>query len=336
MRDAREGQLPVLDRIVMGIVDSDQFQMSAAGARKTTTAPRASRTTAQRCGELREAGMFITKKHLSRRTVLKGVGVTSRLPLLDAMIPAGDRARQTAAAPKPRMGFVYFPHGAVMASWQPTQTGTDFEFPPILKPLEPFKEHLTVVSGLRNKAGESPSPHAIIAGTWLSCVHPAVSQAPHGGVTRSDRRQAHRPGHGAAVARGRRRGRRWRVRPQLRLQLRGTIAFRTPTQPLPMEHNPRKVFHRLFGQGDTARSARDHRRDRSMLDHGHGQTPRICSAQLGAARPRDGRRLSRLGARDRAPRAEAEGEGQLRRQAAGRAARHAGGLRQAARHDVRA
>src|SRR5215469_18270389 len=104
---------------------------------------------------------FITKKHLSRRRVLQGMGVSIALPLLDAMIPAGTALANTAAAPKPRMGFVYFPHGAVMANWSPAQTGTDFEFTPILKPLEPYREHLTIVSGLRNKTGESPSPHAI-------------------------------------------------------------------------------------------------------------------------------------------------------------------------------
>src|SRR5215813_15629085 len=108
--------------------------------------------------------MFITKKHLSRRTVLKGVGVTLSLPLLDAMIPAATALAQTAAAPKPRMGFIYFPHGAVMQNWSPAKAGTDYEMTPILKPLEPFRDQLTIVSGLRNKTGESPSPHAIIAG----------------------------------------------------------------------------------------------------------------------------------------------------------------------------
>src|SRR6476620_5779749 len=127
--------------------------------------------------------MFITKKHLSRRTFLRGAGVAVGLPLLDAMIPAGTALAQTAAAPKPRMGFVYFPHGAAMANWSPSQTGADFHFTPILKPLEPYKEHLTIVSGLRNKTGESPSPHAIIAGTWLSCVHPPVSQQPNAGIS---------------------------------------------------------------------------------------------------------------------------------------------------------
>src|SRR5580658_9976972 len=127
--------------------------------------------------------MFITKKHLSRRTMLKGAGLTLGLPLLDAMIPAGTALADTAAVAPPRMCFVYFPHGAVMSNWVPTSTGTDFKISPILEPLDPYRQYLTIVSGLRNKAGESPSPHAIIAGTWLTCVPPPVSQAPHGGVS---------------------------------------------------------------------------------------------------------------------------------------------------------
>ena len=196
---------------------------------------------------------FITKKHLSRRTVLQGVGVTMALPLLDAMVPASTALAQTAAAPKPRMGFVYFPHGAVMANWTPTKTGTDFEFTPILKSLEPYRDQVTVVSGLRNRTGESPSPHAIIAGTWLSCVAPAVSQAPHGGISADQVAALHigqdttlpsleLAGEGGGGA----------CDPSFGCSYSGTVSFRTPTQPLPMEHNPRKIFYRLFGQGDNA------------------------------------------------------------------------------------
>src|SRR6185369_1046098 len=102
--------------------------------------------------------MFVSRKHLSRRTVLKGAGAAIALPLLDAMVPARTALAQTAAAPAPRLGFVYFPHGALQDEWQPKATGRDFEFPFILKPLEPIREHVTVVSGLRNKGGESSSP----------------------------------------------------------------------------------------------------------------------------------------------------------------------------------
>src|SRR5687768_18526881 len=106
--------------------------------------------------------MFLSKKHVSRRAVLKGAGATIALPLLDAMIPAGTALAQTVAAASPRLGFVYFPHGALEDQWTPTQTGRDFDFPFILKPLEPFREYVTVVSGMRNKGGESASPHGIL------------------------------------------------------------------------------------------------------------------------------------------------------------------------------
>jgi hypothetical protein len=197
--------------------------------------------------------MFITKKHLSRRTVLQGVGAAISLPLLDAMIPASTALAATAAAPKPRIGFTYFPHGAIQARWQPKETGALGDLPQILKPFEAYKQHMTVVSGLRNKAGESPSPHAIIAGTWLGCVAPAISQQPNGGTSADQIAAQHigqdttlpsieLAGEGGGGA----------CDPSFGCSYSGTVAFRTPTQPLPMEHNPRKAFYRLFGQGDNA------------------------------------------------------------------------------------
>src|SRR5690606_21727690 len=116
--------------------------------------------------------MFISKKKLSRRTVLRGAGASIALPLLDAMIPAGTAFAQTAATPAPRLGFVYFPHGAVMHEWEPRQTGANFAYSRILEPLAPLNDSVTVVSGLRNKGGESTNPHGIIEETWLSCVAP--------------------------------------------------------------------------------------------------------------------------------------------------------------------
>ena len=101
--------------------------------------------------------------------MLRGAGAAITLPLLDAMIPASTALAQTAAKPAPRMGFIYFPHGAIIKAWSPVETGTSFAMSPILKPLEPFRSHLTIVSGLRNKGGESSDPHGIMAGTWLSC-----------------------------------------------------------------------------------------------------------------------------------------------------------------------
>ena len=197
--------------------------------------------------------MFITKKHLSRRTMLKGAGVSIGLPLLDAMIPAGTALADTVAVAPPRMGFVYFPHGAVMSNWVPTATGTDFKISPILEPLDPYRQYMTVVSGLRNKAGESPAPHAIIAGTWLTCLHPPASQQPHVGPS-ADQVAAkyigqdtplpsiELAGEGGGGA----------CDPSFGCAYSGTIAFRTGEQPLPMDNNPRAVFARMFGLGDTA------------------------------------------------------------------------------------
>ncbi len=196
--------------------------------------------------------MYITKKFISRRTVLRGAGATIALPLLDAMIPAATALAQTAAKPTPRMGFVYFPHGAVMKAWSPAEAGTDYTMSPILKPLEPFRSHMTIVSGLRNKGGESSDPHGIMAGTWLSCYGIKNRDDDHG--TTADQLAARHFGADTPL-------------PSLELTGEGgnatcgqgatgcgfgsTVAFRTPNQPLPMEDNPRKVFYQLFGQGDT-------------------------------------------------------------------------------------
>ena len=196
--------------------------------------------------------MFITRKFLDRRTVLRGAGVSIALPLLDAMIPAATALAATAAAPRVRMGFVYFPHGAVQQHWVPAKTGTDFAISKILEPADKHRKSMTIVSGLRNKGGESNTPHAIIAGTWLGCVKPTRTHDPHAGTT-ADQMAAKALGADTAF-------------PSLELSTEGgavcdpgygcsyghTVAFRSPTQPLPMEFNPRKIFYRLFGQGDTA------------------------------------------------------------------------------------
>jgi hypothetical protein len=184
--------------------------------------------------------MFVFKKRLSRRTVLKGAGATIALPLLDAMIPAGTAWAQTAAAVSSRLGFIYFPHGALQEEWTPTKTGRDFDFPFILKPLEPHRNYVTVVSGLRNKGGESSSPHGIIEETWLNCVAPRQRNAKTGVGVTVDQIAARHLGKGTSL-------------PSLELcgEAGGMISFRTPQQPLPMESNPRKAFYAMFGQGDT-------------------------------------------------------------------------------------
>jgi BMFP domain-containing protein YqiC len=200
--------------------------------------------------------MFITKRHLSRRTFLRGAGVAVGLPLLDAMVPSLTALAQTAAKAAPRLGFVYLPHGAIMENWTPAATGAGFELSPILKPLEPFRNRLTVVSGLENKPAIAPPVHALNPGTWLSCVTPRATQEPYGGVTIDQIAAAHlgqnTPLPSLEVATEGRAGAGGACDRSFGCSYAGTLSFRTPTTPLPMEADPRKLFERLFGQGDTA------------------------------------------------------------------------------------
>jgi hypothetical protein len=197
--------------------------------------------------------MFITKKHLSRRHLLRGLGSSVALPLLDAMIPASTALAQTAANPQPRLGFVFFPHGAVMDRWVPRTTGTDFEVSQILKPAEQFKSKMTIVSGLRNKPAESTDPHGIIAGTWLRCVHPGDtgSTDPKHGMT-ADQLAAQYIGKGTtfpSLEMGTPVG--GPCAPNFSCSFGSSLSFRTPNQPLPIENNPRKLFYQMFGLGDS-------------------------------------------------------------------------------------
>ena len=104
------------------------------------------------------------------------MGVTLALPLLDAMLPAQTLLKKTAAAGTPRMGFVYVPHGAIMDQWTPAAEGTSFEFSRILKPLEPYRDRLNIVSGLGNRAADSTAVHSLSPTTWLSGVRPKPTQ----------------------------------------------------------------------------------------------------------------------------------------------------------------
>ena len=176
------------------------------------------------------------------------------LPLLDAMIPASTALAQTAAKPTPHVGFIYFPHGAVMNRWTPTGESQIGEFGDILKPLDKYKAMTTVFSNIDSQAAIGPV-HALSPGTWLSCVRPAISQEANAGIT-IDQIAAQQIGQDTPL-------------PSLEVATEGrggggacdrnygcsygaTISFRTPTTPLPMESDPRKLFERLFGQGDTA------------------------------------------------------------------------------------
>jgi hypothetical protein len=214
--------------------------------------------------------MYITKKHLSRRTVLKGAGCAISLPLLDAMIPAATALAQTAAAPKVRMAFVYFPHGAVMSQWTPTKEGADFDFPQIIAPLKPFQKQLTIISGMENKSAIAAPVHAITPGTWLSCVPPRISHDPYGGIT-IDQIAAKHIGQDTPLptleVATEERGGEGSCDRNYGCSYGKTIAFRDPATPLPMEHNPRKLFQKLFGAGDTAdERVRIAHENRSILD----------------------------------------------------------------------
>jgi hypothetical protein len=222
--------------------------------------------------------MFITKKHLSRRTVLKAAGVSLSLPLLDAMIPAGTALAQTAAQGKLRAGFFYIPHGAIMWNtpygkdmdhWTPTGAGADFKLSPILKPLENYKKYVTTFGNLENKLPQG-SVHTIVPGTWLSSVKPDQKATGAHMAQTIDQMIAEKIGGDSVL-------------PSLEVASEtttqsaacgtgacyysSTLSFRNATTPLPMEFNPRKVFVQLFGAGDTAeeRATVAHRRA-SVLD----------------------------------------------------------------------
>src|SRR5580704_15347394 len=217
--------------------------------------------------------MFITRKSVGRRTALQGIGATVGLPLLESMIPAATAWADTAAGKTPkRFAFIGFPHGAIMDSWWPKETGTDFTISPILQPLEPFKKHLTIVSGLRNKPAETPEPHAYIEQGWLTAVKPAEfgKAGPDSGVS-ADQMAVRFVGQDTRL-------------PSLELSIgqgSARLAWRTPTQSLPQEGNPRAVFQKLFGQGDTDQErAQILTETGSILDRVKAQAQRL-QASLG-------------------------------------------------------
>ena len=217
--------------------------------------------------------MFITRMHIPRRTFLRGMGVTLALPFLESMVPARTLLAQTAARGASRLGFVYIPHGAIMKEWTPATEGAGFEFTPILKPLEPFAQYVNVVSGLGHKAADTTAVHSLSPTTWLSGVRPKATQGvdAYAGVT-ADQVAAEAIGQETPL-------------PSMELATEdhsgligscdrdygciymNTLSWRTPTTPMPMEINPRKVFERMFGQGGSSkeRLARI-QEDRSILD----------------------------------------------------------------------
>ncbi|HCE03111.1 MAG TPA: hypothetical protein DEQ98_07705 [Acidobacteria bacterium] len=214
--------------------------------------------------------MIITKMSLPRRTVLRGLGAAVALPLLDAMVPAASALSRTAANPPRRFGVVYVPNGIAMEHWTPTQEGRGFDLTPILQPLAPFRDQMTVVSGLR---GYWTPAHAGASTTFLTgAAGVAGETAPVADIS-MDQILAREYGQETELA-----------SLQLAIDSRAnagqcsgghscvytnTICWRSQTTPLPMENNPRVVFEQMFGDsGSTDPAIRLARmqRDRSILD----------------------------------------------------------------------
>jgi hypothetical protein len=222
--------------------------------------------------------MFITKKSLDRRMFLRGVGTAVALPLLDSMVPALAAPGRNAGTPVRRMAFLYVPNGIIMKDWTPAAEGKGFEFTKTLKAVEPYREKLLVLTGLDHYNGQSlgdgAGDHARAGATWLTGVHPRKTQGAdiQAGVS-VDQVAAKEMGSATAF-------------PSIEIGLEdnrmvggcdsgyscaysNTVAWASPSTPLPPEMNPRAVFERLFGDGETtdpAARALQARQDRSILD----------------------------------------------------------------------
>src|SRR5438046_3022149 len=213
--------------------------------------------------------MFITKKHLSRRTFLRGAGVTLTLPFLEAMVPAQTPLVRTAANPNAKFGFIYVPMGSIMKQWTPEQEGAGFEFSPILKPLEPFRNNVIVVTGLHN-SGEPG--HSVSSATFISGAIPHKVNAQKLNTT-VDKTIAQKIGPDTpfpsmefatedhSIHLGSCAG-------DYLCSYMSTFTWRTPTQPLPLELNPRIVFQRMFGSDAATNEERSLRlnQNTSILD----------------------------------------------------------------------
>jgi hypothetical protein len=217
--------------------------------------------------------MFNTKKHLSRRTLLKGAGVAIGLPFLESMIPAWTPTAK-AATPAPRFGVVYFPNGAIMQQFTPSATGEGFAFTPILKPLEPFKDSLVVVTNLtRSHPGSQVGDHAVSAAGFLTGVWPKRTEAEDVlANTTIDQIVATQIGQetplpSLELATEDFTGYVGGCSPGFSCAYMNTISWRTPTTPLPMETNPRAAFERLFGEAGTSKERLERiQMQRSILD----------------------------------------------------------------------
>jgi hypothetical protein len=235
--------------------------------------------------------LYLTKKHLRRRTFLRGAGAAVALPLLDAMVPAQTAWAQTPVKPTLRAGFIYVPHGAILPQWTPIGDGADFKFSRILKPLEPFRDRITVVTGC---ALNAENGHAISNSMWLNGVKPAHGTEIRSGIT-IDQMIAAKIGQDTPF-------------PSLEMATEdhsaelgscggdyacaymNTISWRNPTTPNPMELNPRVVFERLFGgDGATAEQRLARLKDNLSLLDGVTESVNDLAQSLD---PRDRARLA--------------------------------------------
>jgi hypothetical protein len=213
--------------------------------------------------------MFVTRKSLSRRTILKGAGTALALPFLDAMVPAFRASAAPSAAPLRRFGAVFVPLGERPGYWTPKTEGENFEFSPILKPLEPFRKSLTVVSELCDPV----DGHAVTVAAWLSGSIPkrTIAEDVHAGTT-IDQMIAKQIGQDTVfpsleLATEDFTGYVGGCDPAYACAYMNTLSWKTPTEPLPMEINPRVVFERMFGRpGTVAQRAAQMRTDASVLD----------------------------------------------------------------------
>jgi hypothetical protein len=230
--------------------------------------------------------MFLTKKHMSRRTILRGAGTALALPLLDAMVPAGALA-QTAANPKPRFVGCFVPHGAAPGYWVPSKEGAlDPELPFNWKPLEPFRENTVILSGLHCRSAEPP-PGATGADHWVAACFLCADKPKK--TAGSDVRAGTTIDQIIAQKIGRD-----NLMPSMQLTVEdpganssncgegyscvytNTISWSTPTESLPMELNPQVVFERMFGDGSTPELREKRRkRDGSILDSLSGSLSRL-------------------------------------------------------------
>ncbi len=237
--------------------------------------------------------VFLTKKHLSRRTFLRGTGVALGLPFLEAMVPAATALANTAAAPKTRAGFFYLPHGAIMNNtpygkevdaWTSAGKGADFKLGHTVAPLEPFKKYVTTFENLENTAAGG-SVHTLNPATWLSCVRPDTSAKGASMSITLDQVIAQKLGQKTALPS-------LEVASETTTQVAAcggagcyyasTTSYAGPNTPLPMEYNPRKVFIQLMGEGDTAAEREALlRKNESILDM-VSERAKALSGNLGA------------------------------------------------------